>query len=304
MAPKCYVIVLNYNGKSLGLLDDCFGSLLHTNYPNTHYLFVDNGSGDESIAYMQERYPVVDILDNQVNLGFAEGNNHGIRYALQRGADYIILLNNDTRVEADWISNLVEVAEEDPTIGLCESQQYTWDNQRAIRLRLRLDWLEGEMILEPIPATRGGPHSTAYASGCCLLIRRSMIERIGVFDPRYFAYVEDVDLSLRAWISGYSVVKVPSSIVYHKIGSTSTSLVGMKLGYRNQLLTMFKNYEISTLKRFSSSILKRWIFTRNRYALGGMLAFLLSMQQTIARRKQIQNLRQRSDQEIFTLCGY
>jgi GT2 family glycosyltransferase len=163
--------------------------------------------------------------------------------------------------------------------------------------------MEGEKSIQPLNASVCEPHPTAYAAGCCVLIRRSVFERIGMFDPRYFAYDEDVDLSYRAWMAGYDVYKVPSSIVYHKGGVTLPSIRQMTLGYRNQLYTLFKNYEVPTLKRFSRSIIKRWVFTRNRYALSGTITLLRSFGETVRLRREVQALRVRSDEEIFELSG-
>jgi hypothetical protein len=303
MTPACFVLVLNYNGRQLGLLDDCFGSLLQTRYPNSHYLLVDNGSTDDSVNYVRHNYPIVNLLLHEQNLGFAEGNNRGIQYSLAQGADYIILLNNDTRVEEDWLTSLVNVAEQNQKIGLCESQQHTWDGCGLIQHKLKPEWMEGVMSIEPLPANPGAPHPTAYAAGCCMLIRRSVVERIGMFDPRYFAYDEDVDFSLRAWIAGFDVYKVPSSIVYHKGGVTLPTIQQMRLGYKNQLFTLFKDCEIITLRRFARSILKRWVFTRNRYALQGMFALFWSFGTTIRLRREVQALRVRADEEIFHLSG-
>jgi len=300
MYPLCYVIILNWNGKNH--LDDCISSVINTKYPRHKILFVDNGSTDGSVNYIRSNYPSIDILENHVNLGFAEGNNRGIQYSLVNKADYIALLNNDTRVEEDWLDVLIDAAEQSQSIALCESQQYTWDGSQKIILTLRPDWLEGEISFESKNSNQD-IRATPYAAGCCMLIRSDILQKIGLFDPHYFMYVEDVDLSIRAWIAGYQVLSVPNSVVYHKIGALNPSIKQSKLGYRNQLLTMFKNYELVTLKKFIRPIAKRWVFTRNKYALLSIYSFLNFFPYLLSERRRIQLSRIRSDQEIFNLVG-
>jgi GT2 family glycosyltransferase len=263
-------------------------------------LIVDNGSTDGSVSFIKRYYPQFSIYLAHTNLGFTGANNLGIQYALDKGADYVLLLNNDTRVEPDWLEALVEVAESDPKVGLCESQQYTFDGQHKIMFNYRPEWAEGETYLEDpdYPLTT---RPVYFAAGCSLLIRMSMLQEIGLLDDRYFAGVEDVDLSLRAWITGYRVVSVPNSIVYHYVSASSNLKQRSYWGYRNQLFTLLKNYELSTLVRFAVPILRRWIFTRNRVALKASAAVIVSLPKYLRLRQQIQQLRRRSDANLFKL---
>jgi GT2 family glycosyltransferase len=299
--PQVNVVVVNWNG--LEHLQACLPSLEKMTYSNVKVVVVDNGSRDGSPDFVSTRFPAFFLLRNERNLGFTGGNNLGIQFALGEGANYVALLNNDTRVEPDWIDALVDVAEQDTAIALCEAQQHSWDGHHRIRLRLRPDWLEGVPTLEA-PDRTPGICPTAYAAGCCVLMRSSALQRIGAFDSRYFAYVEDVDLSLRAWIAGYKVVSVGHSVIYHRTqGTTRPHTDRMRWGYRNQLTTMLKNYEWSTLFAFRRSILARWFFTRNRLALRSTLSVLSDLPMTMARRRSVQAMRLRSDEEIFALTG-
>ncbi len=137
-----------------------------------------------------------------------------------------------------------------------------------------------------------------------MLLRARALPRIGLFDERYFMYVEDVDLTLRAWIAGYRVLDVPAAIVYHRMtGSDSASQQRMFWGYRNQLTTLLKLYQPGTLAAFASPISRRWFLTRNRYALRGALAALAMLPGTLARRRQVQRGRQAPDSRFLELCG-
>ena len=299
--PAVYVVVVNWNG--VGHLRECLPSLEGVSYPNFKVIVVDNGSRDDSADFIRASFPSFALIRNERNLGFAGGNNVGIEYALDQRADYVALLNNDTRVEPDWIDALVHVAQQDANIALCEAQQHTWDGVHRIQLRLRPEWLEGEARMES-PDRSPAVWPTAYAAGCCVLMRCSALRQIGLFDARYFAYVEDVDLSLRAWIAGYRVVSVRHSVVYHRVqGTIQPDVSRMKWGYRNQLTTMLKNYEWSTIHSLRKPIMKRWFLTRNRVALSATLAALCALPTTMAKRRHVQAMRRRSDQEIFALTG-
>jgi hypothetical protein len=296
----CNVIIVNWNGKSL--LDDCLSSVIETTYPDVRFLIVDNGSTDGSPEYVQRHYPKVAVLKNNRNLGFAEGNNVGIDYSVRQGAEYVALLNNDTRVEPDWLDALVSAIEDDPGVAICQARQRTWEGTHEIRFRFIPEWAEAEQ--ECVPVTPPGPTTpTPFASGCAMLLRCSALQRIGLLDGRYFMYVEDVDLTLRAWIAGYRVMDVPAAVVYHRmLGSESRSEQRMFWGYRNQLTTLLKLYEPATLRRFADPILRRWFRTRNRTALRGTRAALVMLPRTLAQRRWVQRNRKAPDTQFLDLC--
>ena len=122
-APQVTVIIVNWNGRQH--LADCLPSLLATRYPNFRIMVLDNGSTDGSLAWLQETFPSVESVALGRNLGFAAANNAGIRIALAASMDYVVLLNNDTRVELDWLDELISVSETDPSIAICQARQRT-----------------------------------------------------------------------------------------------------------------------------------------------------------------------------------
>ena len=298
--PKVIVVIVNWNG--LKFLEDCFNSLKASSYSNADVLFIDNHSSDDSIVFASQHPLKPQVLQLPRNEGFASGCNNGIRACLGKGAKYIALLNNDTRVDADWLDALVAVADSDPKIGACGSKQLSWDGQQEVQLKYIPQWADSEMTLANSNVTTENSEKL-FVSGFSMLLRTSAVTEVGAFDDRYFAGNEDLDLCLRLWIAGYSVVQVPGSRVYHRLGGSSNTKLRMRWGYRNQLYTIFKNYQVPTIRRYIPQILKRWIFTRNRFALLASLKALLNTPSTLAMRRKIQTGRIFSDEEIFQRVG-
>lgn len=300
-APRVQVIIVNWNGRQH--LADGLPSLLATRYPNFRVTVYDNGSTDDSLAWLRTAWPGVETVALGRNLGFAAANNVGLRRALAAGAYYAVLLNNDTRVEPDWLDALVSAAEADPAVAVCQARQRTWHGDHEIHFRFIPEWAEAEQ--EHAGLTPPGPAApTPFASGCAMLLRCCALERIGLFDERYFMYVEDVDLTLRAWIAGYRVLDVPAAVVYHRMtGSASGQRQRMHWGYRNQLTTLLKLYQPQTLRGLAGPIGRRWFLTRNRFALRGTLAALAMLPGTLARRRQVQQARRAPDSIFMELCA-
>lgn len=294
------ILIVNWNG--LQHLQAGLPSWLATRYGCFEIVLLDNGSTDGSTEWVQRYYPQVQVMALGSNRGFAWASNVGLRQAIASGAKYAVLLNNDTRVEPDWLDTLVDVAERDARIAVCQARQRTWEGDREIVFRFIPEWAEAEHELLPITPPRD-PSPTAFASGCAMLLRCVALESIGLFDERYFMYVEDVDLSLRAWITGYQAMDVPAAVVYHRMGgSDSHAKQRMFWGYRNQLTTLLKLYEPGTLRWFAAPIWRRWFWTRNRHALRGTLAALVMLPGTLARRWQVQRQRQAPDRVFLDLC--
>lgn len=300
IVPSVYVLIVNWNGRQH--LEAGLPSLLNTAYRDSQVIVLDNGSTDSSQDWIAANFPHVQLVELGRNLGFAAANNTGMRLALAAGADYVVLLNNDTRVQPDWLAALVDAAEADPIAAICQARQRTWDGLREIHFRFRPEWCEAEAEHMPVVAA-GSPTPTPFASGCAMLLRCEALRRIGFFDERYFMYVEDVDLTLRAWIAGYRVLDVPAAIIYHRIaGSESGSRQRMLWGYRNQLTTLLKLYEPATLRHFALPISQRWFRTRNRTALRGTLAACAMLPGTLVLRHQLQRRRQAPDSIFLELC--
>ena len=227
--PKVIIVVLNWNGKRVTV--KCLESLKEIDYGNYEILLVDNGSTDGSQECFRVRYPEIKLLGNEANLGFAEGNNVGIRRAMEWHADYVLLLNNDTTVHESFLSELVRVAESDSRIGFVGPKIY-YDNCHGRRDviafaggRINL-WIgkarnmgEGEQDIGQYEDIK----QVSYIQGACLLAKREAIERIGLLDPTFFAYWEETDWCTRGCRAGYLSVFAPTAKIWHKVAASSGS---------------------------------------------------------------------------------
>jgi hypothetical protein len=223
--PKVVVIVLNWNGLQDTL--ECLASLREVRYDDFEVLVVDNGSEDGSEEVLRERLPDLPLLQTGANLGFAGGNNAGIRWALERGADYVLLLNNDTVVDADFLAPLVAEAERAPEVGIVgaaiayqEQPSRLWAYGGG-RFDIATGWvrhLQSPAASEDL-RTRGCREF--YVTGCTMLLKRSVLEAVGLLDETYFHFCEDVDLCLRAKAAGYRVSVAGDSRLRHKVSATT-----------------------------------------------------------------------------------
>lgn len=252
--PLVYIIILNWNGKEH--LKDCLPSVATTNYPNFKTVVVDNGSTDGSQEFVKRYFQNIELLENGKNLGFAEGNNVGVRYALNQGADYIALLNNDTEVDQNWISELVKVAESDPNIGACATKMLMFYARTVINgvgnsmALFGGAWDRG--LGEKDVGQYGNIEEVFGACAGGMMVKREVVEEVGLFDKKYFIYFEDIDWAWRIRLFGYNIVYVPSAIVYHKFGASTggpQSVRRLYLAHRNKMRNILKNYGRKTLRK-------------------------------------------------------
>ncbi len=255
MSPKVSIIVLNWNGRQDTI--ECINSLKAITYSNYTIVLVDNGSTDGSQTLLRERFPDIDLIQNGQNLGYAGGNNVGMRHALDKGADYIVLLNNDTIVDKNFVTALVTAAEADKTAGMLCSKIYFHDRPDIL-------WYAGASFYPWLGWGRhrgynvrdvgqfDGVEETERPTGCSLIVRRRLCEQIGLLGEKYFCYCEDLDWGMRAQNAGYKIMYVPASRVWHKVSrSTGGSRSGLSLYYyvRNMFLCLDTNKPLPFLLR-------------------------------------------------------
>lgn len=221
--PLVSVIILNFNGENY--LKRCLLSVLDTKYPNFEVIFVDNASTDSSLKVVEKNFgndKRLRILTSSVNLGFSAGNNFGFSHA--RG-HYIVFLNNDTIADPYWLDALVSTMEKDKTIGLAGSTILSIDGKK-LRGAGGL-WSDYLLLLYPVGAGKRGDFEftptfeVSFATGCSMIVRKSFINEIGLFDPEIPYNYDDTLLSLKTWLAGKRVVSVSSSRIRH-IGGAST----------------------------------------------------------------------------------
>lgn len=242
--PLASVIVLNWNGEAW--LAECVDSLLAQTYPRVEVIVVDNASSDRSVGLLRDRYgEKIRVIVNETNLGFAAGNNVGI--AASNGA-YVLLINNDAVADAGWVAALVGEAEANDRVGMCASKILTYDDPDRIDsagLLLSRDGLgRGRGRLQRDGGRFTRPDDVLVPSGCAALYRRSMLDRIGLFDDAFFMYCEDLDLGLRGRLAGWRCRFVPDAVVRHRYSASAGrySLRKIFLVERNRVWVMAKSF--------------------------------------------------------------
>jgi GT2 family glycosyltransferase len=224
-APHVAVVVLTHNGRADTL--DCLDSLERSDWSALSVIVVDNGSLDGTAAAVAERHGEVCVLRQEQNLGFAEGNNVGIRHALETGADHVLLLNNDTTIAPDTISRCVETARRHPDAGAVCPVIHFAEPAESI-------WYAGA-VFDPRRARSGrmlgyrevdhGQFDTSTvtdrAVGAAMLMPRSVLAEVGLLDADLFFLYEDVDWSLRARHAGRRIYLAPSARVWHRVSATA-----------------------------------------------------------------------------------
>ena len=332
-ASEVSVVTVNWNGQDH--LTRLLPSLMTLGVREV--IVVDNGSTDGSRSFVRRHYPQVQLLENQVNRGFAQPSNLGARQAQGR---YVAFINNDMRAHANWIdAALTHLSPEVPCVA---SRILDWEGHRVDFNGSSLQYLGYALQKDQGKLLEEVSHSEQilFPCGGAMLIEREVFLQLGGFDPDFFALFEDVDLGWRLWIAGFAVALAPESIVYHRGHATLATQANEKTRYlmhRNALLTIMKNYEeenfrkvlplaiLLALKRSvrSSGVKKEsfylWSQTRHRLraedptmqaqlidSLNHLVALddaLQLLPRTLEKRRQIKALRRRSDAQIATLFG-
>lgn len=264
---KIFVVILNWKGKKNTL--ECLASMerLVVNNFQLKVVMVDNGSDDDSVEGIKKYLHKLTkkfasdlhefrIIENPSNLGFAEGNNVGIRYALDNCADFVLVLNNDIVVHEELIAKFLEAAEKHKDVGVFSPKIYFAPgfefrkDRYSEKEKGNVLWYVGGIIdWDNILASNYGVDDTDigqyeternidFATGACVFIRREVLEKIGLFNKRYYLYLEDVDFSQRAKNAGWGVMYIPDAKVWHKV--SQSSVIGGELNdyfiSRNRLL--------------------------------------------------------------------
>ena len=257
--PLVSIIILNLNKKEI--LKDCLETLKEQSYKNFEIILVDNGSTDDSVSFVKENFPEVKIIANKRNLGFAAGNNQGLKIA---GGKYIVTLNNDTQVEKSWLKNLVVTSETDEKIGMCASKILSIKNPEqidSVGINICIDGMtRGRGRLEINDGQYEKTEEVLLPSACAALYKREMLDEIGFFDEDFFAYCEDSDLGLRGRFAGWKAFLAPEAVVYHYYSLTSKKYSSLKafLVERNHVLLAVKFFPPELLLFFPFLTLYRF----------------------------------------------
>ncbi|MEP7254513.1 MAG: glycosyltransferase family 2 protein [Ferruginibacter sp.] len=252
--PLVAIVILNWNGKQF--LEKFLPSVTASAYLNKKIIVADNASTDDSLIFLQQQYPQVQIIQNNINGGFAKGYNTALK---QVQADYYVLLNSDVEVTPDWIGPVIELMESDISIAACQPKILAYDNKNRFEYAGACGgWLDKFGY----PFSRGrvfdecendtGQYDMVqpcfWASGAAFFVRPSVYHELKGLDEFFFAHQEEIDLCWRMQLAGYKIYVQPASVVYHVGGGTLPRGNSRKtyLNFRNNLIMLAKNSSLGT----------------------------------------------------------
>lgn len=260
--PTVVIVILNWNGLSYTL--SCLQSVYQLEYPCYEIVVVDNASS-EPVESVRELFPDTVVIRNDDNLGYAGGNNVGIKYAIERGAKYVWILNNDTVVESDCLLYLVEHLENASEIGAVtnlilymeDKNERCWFGGGIIEGGISVHWGMGQLYCE-----LEEPPRTDYVSGCSFLARVNLMEKLEGFDEDFFCYSEDLDISLRIIKLGYKLGYQFRAVVHHKVSASVGHMSKTKIyyKYRNKIYFLKKH-------KYPFTAFVHWYATSLRYVI-------------------------------------
>ncbi|MDO8615949.1 MAG: glycosyltransferase family 2 protein [Dehalococcoidia bacterium] len=239
-APTVTIVILNWNG--LADTRECLDSLRAVTYPNARVVVVDNGSTEAEGQLLKKEFGgYIHLIENETNTGFAGGANTGIRYALEQGAGYMLLLNNDTVVQPQFLEAMVQAAESTPDVAAVCPRTYFFDRPDVIystggSYSLWRGTARQVGRGRPDRGQFDAPAQRDYADGVCMLIPRGAIERVGLLDEDYFAYWEETDWCARARQQGLRCYYVPGAKVWHRAARSQDPDPGFHYLYRRNAL--------------------------------------------------------------------
>lgn len=270
LPKKVSIIILNYNGWRDTI--ECLESLKHIKYTDYDVIIVDNGSDDDStikiIEYYKNKFKQKSskthyqnheiklfydssqtnekkfiLIENKKNYGFAEGNNIGIQYAIKHlDPDYLLLLNNDTIVEANFLIKTINHGEKNKNCGILGPAIYNYKNKDIISsIGGKVNWKKGEVELfdQGLKVPNKKDLELDFVEGCALIIKKDVLKKIGFLDSNYFCYWEDVDLCIRTKKSNYNIVCVKNAKIWHKGSETVTKVSGFYEYYMTRNMFWF-----------------------------------------------------------------
>jgi GT2 family glycosyltransferase len=308
--PLVSVIILNWNGKRF--LKDCLDSLHVQTFRDFETILVENGSSDGSAEYVRESYPWVHLIPLSENIGFAGGNNRALK---ECSGEYIVTLNNDTKLEPDFLAALVAAAEADPRIGMVAAKMLNFYEKGRIDsvgvkvvpngMGQNIGVGEQDRGQYDVPDDVFGPCAGAA------LYRRAMLDEIGFFDPAFFAYYEDLDLAWRGRLAGWRCVTAPGAVVYHVHSATSGKMSPFTVYQvqRNKWFVLLKNWPARLLlKRFPliaafdlAAFVLAVLRGRGLAALRARLDVLKNLPGILSERRRLQGIRKLSTVEVERL---
>ncbi|MCM8709411.1 glycosyltransferase family 2 protein [Clostridium sp. SYSU_GA19001] len=269
---KTIIILVNYNNFTDTI--QCVNSLKKLTNKNYEIVIVDNGSQNNSVEEIKKSLPNIKLIETGKNLGFAGANNVAIKYGLENNADFYLLLNNDTIVEPDFLDNMMEIFKNYSKVGIVGSKIMYYGNKKLIWYAGgKVNWLKFRVEHFGLKEIDKGQYDNEsevdFITGCNMLIKKEVLENIGLLEEDYFMYYEDVDFCIKAMMKGYKLIYTPKAVIYHKVSVASggeDSAFAIKWNTRNKIIFMNKfkkkvklfSYLVS-IAGISVSNIKKWI---------------------------------------------
>jgi len=248
--PLVYIIILNYNGYKDTI--ECIHSLKDIDYKNYKIVVVDNNSVDNSIEKIKNTFNEIVVLNTGINLGYAGGNNYGIKYALENKANYICVINNDVIVDRNFLKPLVDYMENNKNVGIVGPAVCEYYDKNIVQSTgAKINLAKGNVPLinygkKYSNITKSKVIECDYISGACLLFRKDLVNEIGYIPESYFLFYEETEWCLKVKRRGYKVVCLPNSKIYHKGSASVKNISGLSeyLGFRNRVVFVKRNANI------------------------------------------------------------
>lgn len=280
MIDRLGIVIVNWNNKDVIL--DCLQSVRNAGYIS-NVIVVDNASSDDSIGEIKQKYPGINIIQNSENLGYAGGNNRGIKYLLDREAKYIFILNPDTEIKKDTIEKLIEVFLQDKKTGIAgpkifDKEGKIWSCGGKIDKKRFSGGLIG--LGEKDHGQYDQIREINYIPGTAMMVKKEVFEKVGLFEEKYFIYYEDTELSLRAKKAGFKIVFVPKAVIHHQESTSFGKKSGAHNYYmaRNHLLFVERNAPVAIKLQELIRLLKTiWEHAKKKkkYAILGIKDYFL-----------------------------
>lgn len=268
--PLVHVLVINWNG--MDHLRACYDSLLESTYTNARFILLDNNSEDSSVSFVQEIYgddSRVSIIEFDTNLGWSGANNRGMEAALEANADFVLLLNNDTRVEPDFLDHLVDLAESDSSIGALSPRILMYDEPQIINsigLEVSVIGAGWDTAIGRVDDSRWDTQDPILGvCGAAMFLRCETLRKTGLLPEEFGIYLDDLDLSLRIWQAGVEIRRCYDSVVFHKFSAT----MGESKSAKNKYYLNTRNRSRIMLRHF---IALRPFYVSTRFIVGEIRA--------------------------------
>lgn len=252
MPKKVAIVLVNYNGEKFQ--NDCIESIYNMDYDNYDIIVVDNDSKDKSVQLIKDKFKEIILIETKKNNGIAKGNNIGIEYALNNGYEYVLLLNNDTEVDKNMLGNMLKKASSD-TLVTCKMYYYK-PNNMIWCAGGKINWYKGITEHFGMDNYDDGQYSESkyieYTPTCCLLVHRSIFEKVGLMDEKYFMYYDDTDFCARVNNNNFKIWYESSARLWHKVSSSSggaESDICIYYGTRNRLYFISKHCKVKFIPR-------------------------------------------------------